>query len=373
MRVNWRWHSSAKNSFAVLHAACQEHGFYLNPVLRASEDITCFHLNSINVSDIEEEIASASCITIVGGPHATSSWKELIKVADYVVVGEGEYALPALLTSIEKGTDSLPDGIATRDRYEPARYNIRLDAYPPFSDYLGYIEITRGCPHACGYCQTPRIFGCTMRHRSIDEIARYAARLSDVRFVTPNALAYGSDGITSRLDRVKALLCRIPNRCWFGTFPSEIRPEFITDEAMELISTYCTNTVIHFGAQSGSDRVLHALHRGHCIDDVFMAAETCLDHGFQPVVDVILGLPCEDDGDQQATIRLVRWITGHGGKVHAHRFLPLPGTPLSHAKARPILPEAERVLGMLALKGDVSGSWSSPEIRFFRTPPNDIT
>ncbi len=375
MQVNWRWNNSAKNSFAVLYAACHEHGFSLRPVRNASADITCFYLNSINARVMKDEIASAGCITIAGGPYASAAWKDLVRIADYVVVGEGEYALPALLANIETGKGRPPAGIATLSYgFEPARHTVRLDSYPPFLEpCLGYIEITRGCPHACGYCQTPRLFGREMRHRSIDEITRYAAKLSDARFLTPNALSYGSDGTRPRLDRVEALLRRMPGRCWFGTFPSEIRPEFISGRALELIGTYCTNRIVHFGAQSGSDRVLQALQRGHTVGDVQKAVELCRDHGFGTIVDVILGLPCEDEEDQQDTIRLVRWIADHGGKIHAHRFLPLPGTPLSGERARSILPEAERLLGSLALKGKVSGSWSPHEIRFFRTPSNDIT
>jgi len=60
-----------------------------------------------------------------------------------------------------------------------------LDEHPPFDSrrLCGPIEITRGCPHACAYCQTPRLFGHTVRHRSIPSIVEAAGAYRDVRFM----------------------------------------------------------------------------------------------------------------------------------------------------------------------------------------------
>jgi B12-binding domain/radical SAM domain protein len=231
----------------------------------------------------------------------------------------------------------------------------------------GYVEITRGCPFSCTYCQTPRIFGHSMRHRSIDRIVEYASRYRDARFVTPNALAYGSDGRAPRLEKVKALLSALKNRIWFGTFPGEVRPEFVTEEALELITTYCANASLQFGAQSGSDAVLSRIRRGHTTDDVIRAVELCTDAGLTPVVDIIVGFPFETDDDQRETADFVRWLSDRG-RVHAHYFFPIPGTPLAGSIPRPLIPELSRLLGALALRGRVTGSWRSAEIAFSHIP-----
>jgi radical SAM superfamily enzyme YgiQ (UPF0313 family) len=139
-------------------------------------------------------MAEADCIVIAGGPHATACWREVLEYADYVVIGEGEFTLPSLLSSIEAEKPICLPGIATSEGYIPSTSNVFLDAYPAFSKMKGYIEISRGCPFSCTYCQTPRIFGHVMRHRSIESIARYASRYRDARFLSPNAFAYGSDG-----------------------------------------------------------------------------------------------------------------------------------------------------------------------------------
>lgn len=364
MRIYWRQISQANNSFATLAAACETHGYSLEAADGPRPDVTCYSLNSINERVYRDEIAGADCITIVGGPHASACYREVAEYADYVVVGEGEYTLPALLSAIEEGRNP-PPGVATAAGYTPARHTVLLDGYPPFSAVKGFIEITRGCPFSCGYCQTPRLFGRCMRHRSIDEISRYAARFRDIRFVTPNAFAYGSDGVHLRLDRVERLLQSLDGRIYLGTFPGEVRPECISQQSIDLIRDYCANTRLHFGAQSGSDRVLRLLHRGHTVEDVVRAVDLCRENGLVPVVDFIFGLPFESDDDQRATLELVQMVT-RAGKAHIHHLMPLPGTPLQDARPRPLLPRVEKVLGKLALDGRITGSWMDHEIRFFR-------
>jgi B12-binding domain/radical SAM domain protein len=371
MQVNWRWIHAARNSYAVLSAACECDGFHLQPANCPANDVTCYSLNSINAASYQDEIAAADSLTIVGGPHATACPREVAGYADYVVVGEGEYTLPRLLEDLRDGGEGRIPGVMTGSFYEPAKSSVRLDAYPAFSEMKGYVEISRGCPHACGYCQTPQIFGHCMQHRSIDMVARFANRHKQSRFVSPNAFAYGSDGIHPRWDKIEHLFLQCRHQIFFGTFPSEVRPEFVCNESLSLVTQYCANTKLHFGAQSGSDTVLEKLHRGHTVADVLHAVDLCREYSLLPVVDFIVGLPFESDNDQIATLSLINEIS-RSGIIHVHRFIPLPGTPLAATVARDLLPEVENVLGKLALRGRLTGSWNDPAVRFFRRPSNDI-
>ncbi len=365
MKVNWRLIHAARNSFATLSAACGQEGYFLNPVGKPEDDVTCYSLNSINEAMFRQEIADTSCITIVGGPHATACPREVTKYADFVITGEGEYTLPRLLADIDAGGSGHIPGVMTRDFYAPADTGVRLDAFPAFGEYKGYVEISRGCPFSCGYCQTPQIFGHCMRHRSIDAIETFANRYNQARFVTPNAFAYGSDGVHPRWDKLERLLTCLDHEIYLGTFPSEVRPEFVCEESLSLVNRYCSNTKLHFGAQSGSNTVLGQLLRGHKVEDVISAVELCREYALTPVVDFIVGLPFETDDDQRATLDLIQWVARYG-KVHVHRFIPLPGTPLAGQDARALLPETEKICGKLALTGRLTGSWNDPAVRFFR-------
>jgi len=370
MKVNWRSIKWAKNSHAALYAACEQSGIILHTTDQPEDDITCYSLNSIDESHYRDEIANADCITIVGGPHASACPLEVAAYADYVVMGEGEFTLPALIRSIEEGRGQIPPGVCSGKRCNPSTSQVFLPAYRPFTLVKGTIEISRGCPYQCAYCQTPCLFGNRMRHRTIEGIVQAAKSYRDVRFVTPNALAYGSDGIHPRLDRVEALLRALQgHRIFFGTFPSEVRPEWITDDSLELITEYAYNKKVHFGAQSGSDHVLRILKRGHTSEDVIRAVELCHDHGLVPVVDYIFGFPFERDEDQYASINQIREVTRYG-KIHAHYFTPLPGTPLAGTIPRDVLPGVQSFLGDLALHGKATGSWIEAEIRFFNRNEN---
>lgn len=372
MKVNWRSIPWAKNSFAALSAACELSGITLNEVSSPENDITCYSLNSVNEPHFRDEISSAECITIVGGPHPSACWEEVRRYADYVVIGEGEHTLPALLTMIESGSRNLPAGVASKQQAVMPNHCVLLSSYPPFTVVKGYTEITRGCPFGCGYCQTPQLFGRKMRHRRIDEIERATRVFRDVRFVTPNALAYGSDGIHLRLDKVERLLGSLTGRrIFFGTFPSEVRPECISDASLDLIETYCANRKVHFGAQSGSNHVLQVLRRGHTAEDVMQAYDLCRAHDMTPVVDYIVGLPCESDEEQRLSVTQMKEIV-RGGIVHVHHFTPLPGTPLAGMSARTILPDVQRELGRMALSGKATGSWIDAEVRFFKEDEDQL-
>jgi B12-binding domain/radical SAM domain protein len=204
-----------------------------------------------------------------------------------------------------------------------------------------------------------------MRHRAIDVIAACARRYRDVRLVSPNALAYGSDGRHPRPEKVERLLSSLDGNIYFGTFPNEVRPEFVSEEALGLIARYCSNTRVAFGIQSGSDRILAGIGRGHTVGDGIRAVELCRDHGLTPVVDLIMGFPFETEEDEEATLELVSWVV-RSGRVRLHTFIPLPGTPLAGTSPRPVSPAADRLLGRLALDGKLTGSWREPAGRFSR-------
>jgi B12-binding domain/radical SAM domain protein len=369
---------NSKNSYSI--AA-------LMPLLEAGiarepkDGIMLYSFASAQAEEVYREVACAAvdAVYIAGGPHPSAMPEEVLEYFDFVVIGEGEETLPELLQALKEGRDpATVKGIAYKQKQKYKQdYNYKrncqglvmitekrppvdLDTYPPFSKVLAPLEISRGCPWGCTYCQTPRLFGTCMRHRSIPVIARYARRHRDIRFTSPNSLAYGSDGRTPRLEKVQALLEALAEQkkpIYFGTFPSEVRPDFVSPAALEIIVKYCANRSLSLGGQSGSPAVLRSIGRGHGCTEVQEACELALDYGLVPQVDLIFGLPMESEEDQRLSLDLVRWISCRGGKVRAHRFMPLPGTPLARARPAPLAPDVEACLGRMALEGRLTGSW----------------
>jgi len=305
-------------------------------------------------------------IFVAGGPHPSAMPEEVLQHFDLAVIGEGEETLPELIRALKGGQDlSNVLGIAYKNHghvhITGKRPAVDLDRYPPFSSILAPIEISRGCPWGCAYCATPRLFGSCMRHRSIASIAKYASRHRDIRFTSPNSLAYGSDGRSARLDKVESLLRELAEQgkpIYFGTFPSEVRPEFVSKEALDIIVRYCANRSISLGGQSGSPAVLRRIGRGHGREEIENACDLAFEYALVPHVDFIFGLPGESESDQRQTLDLVRWIVSKGGRVRAHLFTPLPGTPLAGIEPALLAKDVESCLGRLALQGKLTGSWA---------------
>lgn len=367
--INFRYFKKNMQSIAVLLPLLP--GADISKEL--CDGIMIYSFSSPQAQSIFREVKhpKTSSIFIAGGPHPSARPEETLQYFDYVVVGEGEETLPELISVLQSGGDiSSVKGIAFKNNdrivFTGKRDDVDLDMYPAFDPDIMHstIEITRGCPFACAYCSTPQLFGHRMRHRSIDSITKYAKFLGDVRFTSPNAFAYGSEGRHPRPEKIEALLKALPyKRAFFGTFPSEVRPEFISDRLLELVSGYCANTTLNMGGQSGSQRILDMIYRGHTVEDIISGAEKCLQHGFTPVVDFIFGLPGETGEDQKETLDLIKWLTGKGGKVHSHYFMPLPGTALENSALAPLSREVERTIGKLALHGKATGVWSEGNFR----------
>ena len=362
MQICFRWSPKNRYSIAALGAVIGDYRLARRP----EDGIMLYSFASAQAAEIYAEVDAADTDTVfvAGGPHPSGCPEEVLEHFDYAVIGEGEETLPELLSVLQADGDvSQVRGIAFRRGGRPvftgSRDHVDLDRYPPFRPPLyGPIEISRGCPWHCAYCQTPRLFGHRMRHRSVEAICQYDKHYEDKRLVSPNAFAYGSDGLTANPAAVEQLLKRVSGNIYFGTFPSEVRPDFVTPEMVSLVTTYCANKELHLGGQSGSDRVLRAIHRGHTAADVLQAACLVKDAGLTPVVDFIFGLPGEDKADQAATLDCIDSIITEGGKIRAHYFTPLPGTELASTQPAPVDPEIDRLLGKLALGGRLTGSWS---------------
>lgn len=368
MEVNFRYSKKNSYSFAVLSPVLPEAGFTDIP----RDGIMIYSFTTRQAAKVFKEIENAGTdsIFIAGGPHPSGCPEETLEYFDYVVIGEGEETLPELVRVLkEAGDPGEVKGIAYRNTdtgriiRTPERPHVSLDSYPCFDPkkLRAPIEISRGCPWGCKYCQTPRLFGREVRHRSIDSILKNAQHYDDLRFIASNAFAYGSDGIHPRFDKVEKLLStlhKLPDKkIFFGTFPSEVRPEFVTEESVELVRKYCANDSLSLGAQSGSDRILREIRRGHTVEDSISAVECCLENEIVPAVDFIFGLPTETEEDQEKSLELVRWICEKGGTVRAHYMAPLPGTPYASAVPSEVSDHVRRELGKLALGGKLTGYW----------------
>ncbi|HRU38311.1 MAG TPA: TIGR04013 family B12-binding domain/radical SAM domain-containing protein [Candidatus Goldiibacteriota bacterium] len=304
---------------------------------------------------------------IAGGPHASGDPEDTLSGGfDIAIRGEGEKWITSHIGGLK--SLGLSQGI-----YGPEPETCSLDAFPPFPlkepRYGLYIEITRGCPYACSFCQTSKIFGIKPRHRSVENILKYSETmitngLTDLRFVSPNSLSYGSkDGKGINMPAIEELLSSLSKlvkgkgRVFFGSFPSEVRPEFVNDATMALMRKYCDNDNIIIGGQSGSDKVLKLTNRRHKSADIETAADTALRHGFKVNVDFLFGFDFEGKDEALQSAGLMARLVKKGVKIHAHRLIPVSGTKYYGQKDTAIRPEIMAFLRKHHGKGMVYGNF----------------
>jgi B12-binding domain/radical SAM domain protein len=316
-----------------------------------------------------------SRVTILaGGPHVTACARETLESGvDIAFAGEAETAFPAVLQRLvqRKEFADIPGIAFLKDGEMIARAQMQavdLDAlfsFSPKRGMFGPIEMTRGCPFACRYCQTSHIFGATLRHRSVDNIARQAAALRSgnrrvVRLLSPNAFSYGSaDGREPNLKAMRELLSALretvskTGRIIFAHFPSEARPEHVTPDTLDLLKEFADNDEIVIGAQSGSQRMLDACHRSHTVESVLAAVSLARKYGYKIIVDFMIGLPGESAADQLDSLKIMEEVVRMGARIHAHLFAPLPQTPFAKEQPGQVDPEVMRVLEKLKARRGV--------------------
>jgi B12-binding domain/radical SAM domain protein len=340
-----------------------------------------FALLAAELRAVRAQVADPRVVHAAGGVHASAEPETTLRAGwDLVATGEGEHTIRELVQALRTGGDPRSvAGVAWLEGGELRRQGraarAALDDFPPFGPAharFGPIEITRGCVYACRFCQTPYFAGAVFRHRSVGNVRDWARCLvgrgfRDFRFLSPTSLSYGAQGPEPDLAAVEALLAGVreeigpQRRLWFGTFPSEVRPEHVTDASLRLLRRYVTNRALIVGGQSGSDRVLQTSARGHDAATVERAAALCGEHGFVPHVDFLFGLPGEQPADVDATLALMDRLVARGAKVHGHTFLPLPGTPFRKAAPGTLTPALRQRLRALASQGRLYGQWEQQE------------
>ena len=303
------------------------------------------------VTKLKEKLPKIN--TVCGGAHASARSEDMLKYFDSVCTGEGEESIKDI---IEMAQADRVTGIITGKKV------LNLDEYRVFPRKivsLGPIEIVRGCPSGCAYCQTPQLFRGKLRHRSIDfiveeiQFALSRKGFADVRFIAPDASSYQyNKGIS--LEAIESLLYNVSRtigtngKLFYGTFPSELDPSGVSKELVDLLVKYCDNKQIVLGLQSASHNMQKIMHRRSGLAETENAIELFLDKNFEIVVDLIFGLPYETEETYEETYKFIEKWKGRV-TIHSHPFDPLPGSKWQYEKATEV--PAKLVKAVKSLEG----------------------
>ncbi|HXX20572.1 MAG TPA: tRNA (N(6)-L-threonylcarbamoyladenosine(37)-C(2))-methylthiotransferase MtaB [Candidatus Acidoferrum sp.] len=217
------------------------------------------------------------------------------------------------------------------------------------------LKIQDGCNNRCSYCVIPFVRG---RGRSLppDQVVRevqavVSAGAKEIVLSGINLGSYGRD-LSPRAELASVVRRILDETVLERLRFSSIEPQDITEDFVSLVaSTERIAPHFHVPLQSGSDRILRAMHRWyrtkHYAERVRLIRRVLPDSAIG--ADVIVGFPGETDGDFRATTEFIEALPFT--YLHVFSFSERPGTKaagVGNAVPAQVIRERARVLRALA-------------------------
>jgi tRNA-2-methylthio-N6-dimethylallyladenosine synthase len=249
--------------------------------------------------------ARAPHVDVVFGTHNVGRAVELLH----------ESARHGPLTEILEESDEFPSAL-------PVRRELH---------WAAWVTIQIGCDNSCAFCIVPSVRGREIS-RPLDDIVAEVEQLAadgvvEVTLLGQNVNSYGRDLTRRRplfaelltavgaVDGIRRVRYTIPH-------PKDLRPETIA--AMASTPSVCEH--LHLPLQSGSDRVLAAMHRGYTAERYLakLAAARAAVDDLAVTTDIIVGFPGETDDDFERTLEVA--AAAEYDSAYTFLFSPRPGT-----------------------------------------------
>jgi tRNA-2-methylthio-N6-dimethylallyladenosine synthase len=265
----------------------------------------------------------------VGGCVASQEGDAIAKRAPYVDLIFGPQTLHRLPEMISTPRS---DGAVIVDISFPEIEKFDHLPQPEADGATAFVSVMEGCSKYCTFCVVPYTRGEEVSRpvqSVLDEVAHLARQgVREINLLGQNVNAYRGDGPNGVVDLAEliTLVAAVPgiDRIRFTTsHPVEFSDRLIDvfAEVPELVSH------VHLPVQSGSDRILMAMKRGHTVleykSKLRRLKKIRPDISFSS--DFIVGFPGETDKDFEATMNLIKDI----GFDTSFSFIysPRPGTP----------------------------------------------
>lgn len=281
------------------------------------------------------KLANPNLLIGVGGCVASQEGAAILQRAPYVDVVFGPqtlHRLPQLLQARRKTGRSQVD--ISFPEIE------KFDHLPTAQTTSGtaYLTIMEGCSKYCTFCVVPYTRGEEVSRpladvmRDVEELV--AQGVKEVTLLGQNVNAYrgaGGDGDTVDFAYLLQSLAALDGMERLRYTTSHPR-----DMSQRLIDLYATMpklvSHLHLPVQSGSDRILAAMKRGHTVLEYKSIIRRV--RAARPDVcitsDFIVGFPGETDEDFEATMKLIDEV-GFDNSF-SYLYSPRPGTPAAELR-----------------------------------------
>ncbi|MET0728038.1 MAG: tRNA (N6-isopentenyl adenosine(37)-C2)-methylthiotransferase MiaB [Acidimicrobiales bacterium] len=271
--------------------------------------------------DRDTVVDRAGHVDVVFGTHNVHRAAELLETSRV----EGRSIVEILEETVAADHDAFPSALPVR-REVP---------------WAGWVTIQIGCDNACAFCIVPAVRGKEISRPFTDivhEVERAAADgVTEVTLLGQNVNSYGRDlSLAARragedvkvrpqfaeLIRAVGAVVGIHRVRYTSPHPKDLRSETIA--AMAETPEMCEH--LHLPLQSGSDRVLAAMHRGYTAERYLerLAAARAAIPDLAVTTDLIVGFPGETEADFERTLEVVAETAFDS--AYTFIYSPRPGT-----------------------------------------------
>lgn len=233
------------------------------------------------------------------------------------------------------------------------------------------LEIMRGCPHGCRFCQAGMIMR-PMRARSVEALARDAAACyratgyDEIGLLSLSTSDYPDfDRLVETLDQTfapKAVSLSLPS----------LRVDHALSDIPKRFRTV-RKSGLTLAPEAGTDRLRRAINKKVTHDDLLAAAHEAYKQGWQTIkLYFMVGLPTETEADVEAIAALAnetarqRTTRGRGTAVtcSVSNFVPKPHTPFQWDALDPaaVFAEKQERIGRLLDRKRVSFKGHDPQM-----------
>jgi radical SAM superfamily enzyme YgiQ (UPF0313 family) len=275
----------------------------------------------------------AGCFTVAGGSYASLCPEQYAGVADSVIAGESEYVWPRFCADFERG-EAKPlyretGEVDLADSPVPRFDLLKLERYSTAT-----VQLSRGCPFRCEFCDIIVMFGRKPRYKSPGQVGR---ELDALRRLGARKVFFVDDNFIGNKARAKDVLRFLASyqdeqgRCMrFGT---EASLNLAADEELMRLMRAAGFEWVFLGLETPDAQTLREAGKTqNCAQDPLAAVRRIYAHG----IDVLAGFIVGFDRDTPQTWRVQeRFIREAGIMVAMVGLLTaLPKTPLYARLAR---------------------------------------
>jgi tRNA-2-methylthio-N6-dimethylallyladenosine synthase len=303
----------------------------------------------INTCSVREK-AEHKLYTRVGEIRQRADRKPLVGVMGCVAQLEGETlfersagidfvigtkAVGRVSQAIAKARENEPKVLDLGEREDD--YDWSFSVARGHSRFVTFVPIIEGCNKFCTYCIVPFSRG---REKSLEasyiirrvlELKREGVR--EVHLIGQNVNSYRPKtesglesfaGATPFAKLLRAVAATGMERIKFTTsFPRDFHPDIV--KAIDENENLCN--WVHLPVQSGSDRILRTMRRGHTVENYRRRIDAIRNSPRQIslTTDIIVGFPGETDEDFLDTVKLFEYC--RFDSAYIFKYSPRPGTP----------------------------------------------